>query len=258
MLKPKSLLEFTENKEQSNIVLAVQNSVVLSKLSLENIVDCMAEWRMMLGVPKDGSNAQELAIAAQFVHSQFSHLTLQELNLACLNYVLNKYDKNIEFYGIISPLFISQVLSAYLYYRKMTLAKPIREHEKHEERLREIAAKPTPEQEAEMTKKIVKDFYNDWKKNGEFIDRLGVVYEFFKKRKEHFQFKFTATMIDEAKEWSNKKLSQVQAKESILDKYYDATLRKNSYGKTWCVMNYFSRFKNVDVILDKITPELFI
>lgn len=255
----KSLLEFTENKEQADIVNAVQNSLVLSKLAVGDVVDSMAQWRLMLGVHKDGSNPQELAIASQFVHTQFNHLTVEELNLACLNYILNKYDKEIQFYGVLSPLFISQVINAYLYYRKMTLAQTIRNKEKYEEQLllEQSSNKPTKEEECEITKKIIKDFYNDWKEKGEFTDILSIAYRFFRPRKEVFRFYFDSERIQKAQEWAVKKYLQDKDKDIFLDKLQVTDLRKKRYARTWCVMEYFSRFKNVDEILIKIVPELF-
>ena len=241
------------------MVIAVQNGIVLSKATSGQVVDAMAQWRLMLGVPKDGSNPQELAIAAQFVHAQFSHLTVDELNLACLNYILQKYDKTIEFYGTLSPLFISQVLNAYLYFRKMSLAQVVRNKEKYEEQLllEQGSAKPPREEECETTKNIIRDFYNAWKANGEFVDILSIAYNFFRKRKDVFGFKFDAATIQKAQEWAERKYRQDKSKDLLLDKLQVEDLRKKRYARTWCVMYYFDRVKSLDEILNKITPELF-
>jgi len=255
----KSLLEFTENKEQRDIVIAVKEGTLMSELPVEKVVDSMAQWRLMLGLHKDGANPQELAIAATFVHAQFGHITIEELNLACLNFILGRYDKKIEFYGVLSPLFVSQVINGYLYYRKMSLAQPARNKEKYEEQLllEQSSSKPPREEECKTTKKIIQDFYNDWKANGEFVDVLSVAYNFLRPRKEVFGFHLDSGRIKKAEEWAAKKYLQDRDKDLLLDKLQVAELRKKRYARTWCVMDYFSRVENVDEILNKITPELF-
>ena len=250
---------FVDTKEQHDIINAMSNSLALSEAKLESVVEAMAQWRLMLGVPKDGSSSQELAIAARFVHSQFTDITLEELNLACLNFTLQNYDAKIEYYGTLSPLFIGQVIKAYKDYRKSELKKAQDKKNKYEDQklLESSSAKPSPEEECERTKRIIALFYKEWKEKGEIVDIPNVCYNEFNKHKDKYKFLFDEERVKKAQEWAAHKYAQDINKDSLMYKYERQDMRKSRYAKTWCVMDYFSRFKDVNEILNKITPEMF-
>ena len=262
---PKSSVEFTDNKEQEDIVKAYENSVAISNVSLEEVLLAMAEWRLMLGVPKDGSGSEELAIAAKFVHEQYPKLRINELNLACLYYVRQLYDKyynkykKIDYYGMLSPLFIGQVLDFYMIYRKDAVESANQRKAKSETQLllSESSSKPSKKEECELTKKIIADFYKDWQNTGYINDVLSVSYNFFYANKEVFKFVVDKEMIKNAQEWAAKKYLQDRDKDILLDKLQVADLRKKRYARTWCVMDYFSKIKSIEKILNKIVPEMF-
>lgn len=254
----KSLLDFTTNDEQREIILAVKSSTQIADIKKEDLIDYIVKARILLGVTKDYNNKEELVIAAQFVSKQFGYLTSDEFELAFMLFVLNKYDTDIQFYGFFSPLFISQVLNAYIYYRKIKLSDVIRSKEKYEENLLMENNKPTPEQICNSTKEIIVDFWNTWKQKNEFSDYLSISYDFFRKHKDLFKFHFDQKRLDLANEWANKKLSENRRSNGFFKfKEQDEVLQKKKYARIYCVMDYFSRFQNIETITNKITPDLW-
>jgi len=254
----KSLLDFTTSQDEKDIAIAVSKGTIISNLPMQSFLEHIAKTRMLLGMPKDYNNKEELVIATQFVHNKFGFLTTDEFDLAFDLFIMQKYDTDIQFYGMLSPLFISQVLNAYLYYRKTKLSDAIRNKEKYEEKLLLENNKPTKEKMAENMKLILTEFWNDWKSKGEFTDYLSLSYNFFRDRKDFFKFTFDEKRIIKAQDWANKKMVEDRANNGFFKfKEKDENLQKRKYARIWCVMDFFSRFEKVDEILNLITPELW-
>jgi hypothetical protein len=254
----KCLLDYTNSQDEKEVAIAVSNGTIISNMEMSSLLDYIAKTRMLLGMPKDYNNKEELVIATQFVHTKFGNLTTNEFDLAFNLFIMQKYDTDIQFYGMLSPLFISQVLNAYLNYKKPKLADAIMRRDKAKLDEDAKSKEPTKEQKAEMQKVIIKQFWNDWKQKGEFTDLLSLSYKFFANNKELFKFTFDKKIIVEATEWANYKLLQDRANGGFF-KYTekDENKQKDRYCCIWCVMNYFSRFENVNEILNLITPELW-
>jgi hypothetical protein len=142
----------------------------------------VSKWRLYIGLPKEDVT-EELAIVTDFISKNYNFLTLGEIELAYNLSVIRVLD-DTEFYGSFSPLYVGKVLSSYLYYRKMTLADAIRRKEKYEMEQQEISNRPTPEEEAQLTKEILKDFYRKSQETGEVNDPFNICYNFL--RKYHF------------------------------------------------------------------------
>lgn len=255
----KSLLDFTTSQDEKDIAIAVSKGTIISNLPMQSFLEHIAKTRMLLGMPKDYNNKEELVIATQFVHNKFGFLTTDEFDLAFDLFIMQKYDTDIQFYGMLSPLFISQVLNAYLYYRKMKLADAIRQKEKSDLQIEIEKNKPSEEKQAEDRKVVIKEFWDEWKVKGEEIKiNTELSYVFFKRFKHLFKFYFDDKRIIKAQDWANKKMIQDRSKGGFFRlNEKDENLQKLNYARIWCVMDYFSRFENVDEILNLITPELW-
>ena len=255
----KSLLDFTTSQYEKDIAIAVSKGTIISNLPMQSFLEHIAKTRMLLGMPKDYNNKEELVIATQFVHNKFGFLTTDEFDLAFDLFIMQKYDTDIQFYGMLSPLFISQVLNAYLYYRKMKLADAIRQKEKSDLQIEIEKNKPSEEKQAEDRKVVIKEFWDEWKVKGEEIKiNTELSYVFFKRFKHLFKFYFDDKRIIKAQDWANKKMIQDRSKGGFFRlNEKDENLQKLNYARIWCVMDYFSRFENVDEILNLITPELW-
>lgn len=227
-------------------------------MATPDLLEYISKTRMLLGVPKDYNNKEELVIATQFVHNNYGGLTTKEYELAFNLFIMQKYDTDIQFYGMLSPLFISQVLNAYVNYKKPKLADAIMRRDKAKLEEDAKSKEPTKEQKAENQKIIIKGLWNEWKQKGEFTDLLSLSYEFFANNKELFKFTFDKKTSYKATEWANHKLIQDRANGGFLKfTEKDENKQKERYCKVWCVMDFFSRFENVDEILNLITPELW-
>lgn len=246
-------MEFVRTKEENEIAIAVQKGVAIQDLKDPNeILKVITEWRIYIGVPKNEDISEELSILAKFLYEQYGHLTIDEIRLA-YNLSVTRKLQDVEFYGMFSPLYVGKVLDSYLYYRKLTMADVIRAKEKYEQELKEQQNRPTPEQQCENTKAIIKDLYNQYKEKGEIRDVFNICYNFLRK---HDMLTITKDDIDMAMDYGKK---MVQAKEKPLMERVNESGRDldiKRYARNWCVQNYFENV-NIDVLLNNINPNLF-
>lgn len=181
-------------------------------------------------------------------------MTLGEIELAYNLSVMRILD-DTEFYGSFSPLYVGKVLSSYLYYRKMTLADAIRRKEKYEMELQELKNKPTPEEEANLTKEILKDFYRKSQETGEVNDPFNICYNFLRK----YKFMLVSKEdIDEAMSVGEKMYVVNLNKKTILSNLgNDKEQETKRYARNYLVKRYFDR-TDIDILLSKVTSELFV
>jgi len=250
--KPNSILNFITTNNELQIVKAVELGQRIETLTDKtSLLQCVSRWRLYIGLPKEDVT-QELTIITEFIFKSYGHLTIQEVDLAVQLSVTRQLE-DCEFYGNFSPLYVGKVLSAYLYHRKLTMADAVRRKEVFDMEAKEKESKPTPEQECELTKDIIKDFYNQYKEIGEITDLFNICYNLFRKLN---LIKPDKGMIDEAmkygKEMASKGTSRLNFKELL--KHTDNMTKV--YARNYCVQKYFDKIE-IEELLAKITPNLF-
>jgi len=248
----KSLLEFISSEEEHSIVKAVENSKQIVKCEnvAEELINIVVKWRMYIGIPKSDV-AEELAIVSSFIFENYSHLTLEEIQLAIKLSVLRKLP-DTEFHGYFSPMYVGKVLDAYLYYRKMTMADAIRRREKHLSELLEKENRPSPEKQAEDFRKLIREFYEQWKETGEIRDVFNLCYNFLRK---HKMMSVPQPMIAEAQAYGKRKVEEM--KKARLEKItFDLDLEEKRWARNYCVQKFFESV-DINVLCNNIKTEHF-
>ena len=250
--KQNNLSQFIETNDELQIVNSIEQSKQISSLSdITPLLQVVSKWRVYVGVPKNDVS-EELAIITEFIFTNFGFLTLKELELAINLSVLRKLD-DVDFYGSFSAVYVGKVLDSYLYYRKRTMADAIRRQEKYNYQQLEIQNKPTPEQETELTKEIISDFYKQYKEEGKINDVLNICWFFFRK---HKWLNPTRKDYDDAMAWATTEHEKVERDFFTRVKENKETKIK-IIARNYCVMNYFSTI-DINVVLKNIKPELFV
>ena len=249
--KQSNLFRFIKTNEELQIAQSVEQSELISNLNdLTPLLQVISKWRVYVGVPK-GDVAEELAIITEFIYKNFGHLTIKELELAINLSVLRKLD-DVDFFGSFSVMYVGKVLESYLYYRKRTMADAIRRMEKDRYEELEKKSRPTPEQESELTKEIISDFYKQYKEEGQITDILNICWFFFRK---HKWLNPTRKDYDDAMDWANKQYDKLN--KGFFSRVEDNKEQKiKILARNYCVQNYFSTI-DINVVLKNIKPELF-
>jgi len=209
----------------------------------------------MLGLSEKDNVTEELIINSTFIRNNYPSLTIHEIRLAYTLSITGKLE-DVEFYGNFSPLYMAKVINSYLYYRKIMLADVIRKKEKHDQYLLEQSNKPTPEEQAELTKEIFSDFYKQWQETGEISDVFNICYYFLRpKDGSRKLFSPTKEEVDLASQWGKQKaLMLAQKKDNFRIEIGEDDYKK--WARNWCVQNYFKTV-DIGILLNNIKPELF-
>jgi hypothetical protein len=247
-------LNFIKSPEEYAIVTSIQKSVLVRNLQdSSGLAKVVAKWRAYLGIPKEGADPEELAIVIMYIKEHWDILTLSEIELAFTLSINRKLD-DCEFFGFFSPNYVSKVLHAYMYYRKLALADALRAKEKFELEEAEKASRPTPEQECETTRELFLNFYEEFKKNGEINDPFNLAYNLLRKEK---WMKVSESDINESLQQGKVKYQQERQKESLLRQVSDnQELEIKRHARNYLVAKYFKNV-DIDVLINNIKPELF-
>lgn len=217
---------------------------------LTPLLQVISKWRVYVGVPKSDVS-EELAIITEFIYKNFGHLTIKELELAINLSVLRKLE-DVDFFGTFSVMYVGKVLESYMYYRKRTMADPIRRMEKQKYEELEKRNKPTPQEEADLTKEILSDFYKQYKEEGQINDILNICWFFLRK---HKWLTPNRKEYDDAMDWANKEYDKLN--KGFFSRVQDDKEQKiKILARNYCVQNYFSKI-DINVVLKNIKPELF-
>ena len=246
-------MEYTETKEEIQIVKCIQESIMIQKLQeLTPLINVVAKWRMYVGLPKTDVS-EELSLVADFLYKEYGYLTVNEIELAYTLSVTNRL-REAEFFGYFSPLYVGKVLDAYLYYRKITMADTIRRRDRAMQEAKELANKPTQEQQAKQMKELFKEMYDRYKSQGEIYDPFSITYNFLRRAKLYTP---TKEEIEEAVKWGKEKVQEIKREKYAFVKYnLNQEEEEKRWSRTWCVQKYFENV-DISVLLNNIKPEFF-
>ena len=250
--KQNNLSPFIETNEELQIVKAVEESEIISNLSdITKLLKIVSKWRVYVGIPKSDVS-EELAIITDFIFHNFGHLTLKELELAINLSILRKLD-DVDFYGSFSAMYVGKVLDSYLYYRKQTMADVIRRRDKKSYEELEQKSKPSPTEEAELTREIFADFYKEYKEKGSINDFMNLCWNFLRK------YKFLTPVkaeYDEALEFAKKEIDKLNKNLFIREDKDEKDQKIKILARNYLVQKYFDNVE-INVVLNNIKPELF-
>ena len=226
--------------------------MVIGKLEdWQDLLKIVSKWRLYIGIPKKEVDV-ELSVVTEFIATTYQSLTLAEIELA-YNLSIARKLEDVEFFGYFSPLYVGKVIDSYLYYRKMNMADVIRRKEKYLQEQAELKNKPTPKQQAEDTKEIIFNFYNQFKQNGEIDDLLNITYNYLRK---HKILKVSQSDIEISTQYATDKFnkkSNVFAR--VLDDSKDFEIK--IYARNYIVQKFFESV-DIDILINNIKEEQFI
>lgn len=237
------------------IVEAVQKSTLVRNLKdADALTRVVAKWRAYLGIPKEGADPEELAIVVMYIKQNWEMLTLSEIELAFTLSINRKLDDS-EFYGYFSPNYVAKVLHSYMYYRKVTLADALRMKEKHELEEASKMSIPSPAQQAETTKELIRNFHDEIGRKGRITDPFNLAYNFLRK---HKWLKVSESDIKESLDAGRVMYDEQRLDSGMMSRLSndDHEVEVKRHARNYLVTKYL---KNVDinVLLDNIKPELF-
>jgi hypothetical protein len=253
-----SLVKFCHNNQEEKLVLAMYN---LENKDVNSLIDVLAKWRWMSGVNINNQDendvARELTLISQFVVSNYSNLTTDEISLAIDLSLTNKLDCDVRTFNSFSPMYVSRILNAYIEYRQQ-LYDEIYERKVREEEKKKIEEKPSPEKRMVSMKDLILYFWEQYKGEGVVNDHFNILYDYFKRTN---QFNLTKELIDEALEYG-KEMSETHVANYFTDLLSKEKPNKENitkrFARNYCVQKKFSEIEDIDTIVSKVTINHFI
>jgi hypothetical protein len=147
---------------------------------MAELVKVMAQWRLLLGVTNDSTQA-ELVVICQFIYDNFGKFTLADIKTAMNWSIGGKIDVGFVTQKNISAFYISKCMQSYEA-RKMQLVNEIAYNKQRFESRRDLDTKTevTAEYKCQVFKEYLISIYESYKENSTFWDTQESIYKWMK------------------------------------------------------------------------------
>jgi hypothetical protein len=248
--KQNSLLAYTKNKDEVDIVKAQESELIKNMADPTLLIDIVANWVAYVGLPKSDVSA-ELIIISKFIYDNYSYLNKGEIELA-YNMALTGKLEDVSYFGSFSPLYVGKVLTAYTRHRKEKLIDVY--NRKNKKEMLEQYGKITSEEQVELTKQIISDFYIAFIEKGEIDDPFSLCYNYLFK---NGFIKPTKEDVANATKWGNDKVESMKNSMNPFSGFkMNEELQYKRWARGWCVQNFF-KTTDINVLLNNIIPSQF-
>lgn len=177
---------------------------------MNTLVELIGQWSFYLGLSEKTSE-KEIILNAQFIKENYGTLNTTDIKEAIKMSATEQFDKDIEHFGKLSPLYIGKILNAYKSKRSSIIVEVNQQVAKIEAEANKKP--PSKEEMLNNTKFILNDAWQTVnKKNKTYYDFGDCVYNFIK---EHKLVKIDNLIIERAKEYAKKNVKQEKANSSI-------------------------------------------
>ena len=186
LTKPNKLIgNWINSKDEMAIALTMGEKRIgqFDRKDMEDIVDVLAQWRLMLGVTTDSTH-EELVFITQFIYDNYKHLTLSDLTMAKTWSIMGKVDVGFVSQKTFSSYYISRSINAYEDEKRKIINDISEKKERYEMRM--ALERPTPiapEAEMKSFQEHIVTMYQSYHNGNEPYDIGDLVYNWLKQVK---------------------------------------------------------------------------
>lgn len=248
------LTEFIRTKEEAELVeCSTQKKLsVITKEEAETLIEIVGKWGFYLGISSK-MNSDDILLTCRFIKDTYQNLTIAELNLAMTLNLKGKLGK-IDFYGQLSPIYISNLLNAYMDYKKENLKDLFGRAETKAPKL--DTPKMSKEEEHKMVVDAILYEFGKYKEGKQVDDFFSIIYDFLKKTN---RLNPTEEVVKNAEIHAKNCVERDRNKSSssfadLLKKAYvqnEDTSREN-YIKNYILTNLFSKITDINQYVSEI------
>lgn len=248
------------NQEEYQIALTVSEKKIgkFNRDEMGDIVDVLAQWRLLLGVTSDATQ-EELVFITQFLYDNFKHLTLSDLQTAKNWSIMGKIDVGFVSQKTFSSYYISRCLNAYEDEKRRIINEISQRKERYEsKRALENPVKLSAQEEARSFKDYLLTLYKAYSEDREFYDFGDMLYNW---GKSVGLIKPDNKEVSDAMIYATERLREFKQSENRLiaskniDVMDDET-RKKKFARVFVITNMFRRH-SISEIIQKIDINYF-
>jgi hypothetical protein len=223
-----------------------------------DIVDVLAQWRLLLGVTTDATQ-EELIFITQFLYDNYKHLTLSDLKMSKNWAISGKIDVGFVSQKTFSSYYISRCLNAYEEEKRRIINEVIERKERYEaKKALENPVKLSPQEEAKSFKDYLLTLFKAYSEDREFYDFGDMLYSW---GKSVGLIKPDNKEVSDAMIYATERLRDYKQSENRLiasknvDVMDDET-RKKKFARIFVITNMF-RKHTISEIIQKIDINYF-
>lgn len=245
---------YIRTNEEKEVVKACEDVRIkeINKTDAERLIEVVGKWGFYMGASSRQSS-EDILLLCKFLRDNYSSLTINEINLAINLSLRGSLGKN-EFFGHLSPLYISQVLNAYLEY-KQEIVKPLIQR-----RERDSYTSPpdlTKEENYKMICGAIQNEYRKFKAGREVNDMFSIIYDFMIKSgrlapSDDLKVegeKYALRMVDRLRAKTSKNLGDLMISSQSNDAQFE------SFYRSFLLMDLFSKINDIDTYVSEIKLE---
>lgn len=248
------LSKYVRTNEEKEMVKACEDVRIkdIKKEDAERLIEVVGKWGFYMGASARQSS-EDILLICKFLRDNYEMLTINEINLA-INLNLRGSLGNNEFFGHLSPLYISQVLNAYNDY-KQEVVKPLIQRSERD------SYTPTPQLTQEENHKMICDAiryeYGKFKANKDVNDMFSIIYDFMHKSgrlstNEELQegaMAYALNMVQKLKSKTAKNLGDLMQSSQSGEAQY------KSFYQSYILSDLFSKINDIDSYISGIKLE---
>jgi len=251
------LSKYVRNETERELVEASNDVKIrdLTKDDAERLIEVVGKWGFYMGTTNRLSSEDIIALC-KFLKDSYDFLTIKEL-LLILNLNIKGTIGNIDFFGTLSPRYMSQVINAYLEYKRDNLKEVLDRRYADEVT---PAPKITAEENHRILCDIIREEYAKYKKSGVVDDLFSIVYNYVYA---HGYIDTTDKELElKAKEYAETQRIKVSVKNAnslgdLLRSAYnkDADKATQRFMQNYMVINLFSSINDIDAFISGLEME---
>jgi len=259
--KPNKLIgNWIINQQEYQIAQSMTQKKIgkFNREEMGNIVDILAQWRLLLGVTSDATQ-EELIFITQFLYDNYKHLTLSDLKMAKDWSITSKIDVGFVTQKTFSSYYIARCLNAYEEEKRRIINEINERKDRYEaKKALENPMRISPEEEAKSFKDYLLTLYKSYSEDREFYDLADMVYNW---GKSVGLINPTNKEVSDALIYATERLREYKQSENRLiaskniDTMDDET-RKKKFARVFVITNMFRKHP-VSELIQKINIEYF-
>lgn len=245
---------YIRTNEEKEVVKACEDVRIkeINKTDAERLIEVVGKWGFYMGASSRQSS-EDILLLCKFLRDNYSSLTINEINLAINLSLRGSLGKN-EFFGHLSPLYISQVLNAYLDY-KQEIVKPLIQRKERDS----YTSPPelTKEENYKMICGAIKNEYRKFKAGRDVNDMFSIIYDFMEKSG---RLSTNEELVESARDYASKMVQKLKTKTEknfgdLIQSSQSEDAQFKSYYRAYILMDLFSKINDIDAYVSGIKFE---
>lgn len=246
-----SLINYAKNREEMELSKAIGDVRLrnITKGDAERLIEVVGKWGFYMGA-SNRLTSDDILLLCKFLRENYNHLTINEISLA-INLNLKRVFGDIEYFGSLSPVYMSEVLNSYEDYKRDVMRPVVARREREN-----TPQSPTltKKEEYNMICDALKNEYSKFKQGAPINDTFSILYNFLAKSG---RIQESLEKLEEAKAYAIRAVEKNAKKEAktigdLINKSYMKEGELEKYRQLFFIVDLFSTINDINSYIEGI------